>query len=210
VIQVHYHKSGKPEKDQTRVGLHFAKGRVERAAYDLMVLPVHERFRGLRIQPGDANREVRTSLTLPRDVTALSATPHMHLIGKDMKVVATLPSGEVKPLIYVKDWDFNWQLTYRFQSPIALPKGTRLDMTAHFDNSAENPSNPSRPPKLVKWGEQTTDEMCIAFLEVVPKEAARSPADLRPPTPGSLLRQLLWSSAVNHSAEGKNQASPAK
>jgi len=64
----------------------------------------------------------------------------------------------------VSDWDFNWQTSYVFKKPLHLPKGTRLDMEAHYDNSSGNPLNPANPPKLVRWGEQTTDEMCLAFV----------------------------------------------
>jgi hypothetical protein len=72
------------------------------------------------------------------------------------------------PVTLIRDdrWDFNWQDTYDFETPVALPKGTVVRMVAHFDNSAANPANPSRPPVEVRWGEQTTDEMCIGFLQL--------------------------------------------
>jgi hypothetical protein len=122
---------------------------------------------------------------------AIAITPHMHLIGRDMKVTATLPDDSVVPMIHIQNWDFNWQEGYAFREPVALPRGTRIDMVAHFDNSAENPTNPRNPPQLVKWGEQTTDEMCIAFIEVVSREAAKSPTDLKAPLPGDLLFDFL-------------------
>ena len=88
----------------------------------------------------------------------------MHWLGKDFRLTATRPDGSREVLIRVPRWDFNWQATYDLAAPLALPKGTRLDMVAHFDNSAGNPANPSRPPVAVHWGEQTNDEMCIGFL----------------------------------------------
>ena len=191
VMQVHYHKSGKTEVDQTRVGFYFAKGEVKRGVFDLLVLPVRARFGGLNIPAGDEKYESRSSLKLADDYYFYSVTPHMHLLGRDMKVTATLPDGTKKELIYVNDWDFNWQESYRYKERVALPKGTKLDMVAHFDNSAKNPSNPNDPPKRIVWGEQTTDEMCIAFFEVTFQREAKTPEELKPPGPGFLIRQQL-------------------
>jgi len=88
----------------------------------------------------------------------------MHLIGRSISVVAKFPDGTSKDLVVIKDWDFNWQETYQFKTALALPRGTRVRLEAHYDNSANNPNNPSSPPRLIRWGEQTTDEMCIAFV----------------------------------------------
>jgi hypothetical protein len=102
--------------------------------------------------------------------------PHMHLLGREMKVTATTPDGDIIPLVHVPDWDFNWQSTYTFKKPIHLPPGSRVDLQARFDNSSNNPLNPHNPPKLVTWGEQTSDEMCIAFLTfTADAERARKP-----------------------------------
>ncbi|HEY3863553.1 MAG TPA: redoxin domain-containing protein [Verrucomicrobiae bacterium] len=159
VVQVHYHRSGKPETDRTKVGLYFAKGPVDKRIRAKMV--VHPL---LRIPPGDSDYVVHASLPVTEDVTAYRVTPHMHLLGRDMKVTATLPDGTLLPLVHVSNWDFNWQTSYEFAQPLHLPAGSRLDMEAHYDNSAANPLNPNNPPKIVRWGEQTTDEMCLAFV----------------------------------------------
>jgi hypothetical protein len=97
----------------------------------------------------------------------------MHLLGRDMKVTATLPDGQVKSMIWIKDWDFNWQDQYQYQSPMSLPAGSKIALQATYDNSSKNPKNPNRPPQTVHWGENTTDEMCIAFIQV----ETRNPAD---------------------------------
>jgi hypothetical protein len=81
-------------------------------------------------------------------------------------VDAHLPDGSVTPLIWIKDWDFNWQGSYRYQGAVKLPKGTRLDMEYTYDNSAANPHNPSNPPREVKFGEETTNEMAFAFVSL--------------------------------------------
>src|SRR5262249_37645882 len=101
------------------------------------------------------------------DVRVIGITPHMHYIGKEMKVVAQSPDGKTIPLIWIKDWDFNWQGQYQFKSPVDLPKGTVIKLDAYYDNSEDNPANPSKPPRRVHWGEQTTDEMCLLGVQVV-------------------------------------------
>ena len=76
-----------------------------------------------------------------------------------MKVDARLPDGTTKPLIWIKNWDFNWQGFYFYRTPVALPVGSWIEMMAAWDNSADNPRNPNKPPKRVYWGERTVDEM---------------------------------------------------
>lgn len=191
IMQVHYHKNGKEEIDRTKVGLHFAKGKITRALTALPIMPPGGPLSGMTIPAGDSNCEVRGSYTLPRDVLVFSVTPHMHYLGKDMKLTATLPNGDVVPLLFVKNWDFNWQEMYTYQQPVQLPLGARIDMVAHFDNSDGNPNNPSRPPKTVRWGEETTDEMCIGFLDVAPLAEAASEAELRIPSQADVVRYLF-------------------
>ncbi len=159
VLQVHYHKDGKPETDLTRLGLYFARGPVDKRVRDMMVINPF-----IRIPAGNASYEAHASLVTPDDVTVTSIIPHMHLLGHDMTVTAKLPDGQTKQLVHVDSYDFNWQTDYVYKEPIQLPKGTKLDLVAHFDNSSANPRNPTSPPKQVTWGEQTTDEMCLAFL----------------------------------------------
>jgi len=159
VLQVHYHPTGKAETDRTRVGLYFAKGPVDKRARIGGVIA-----KDLRIPAGDAHYRISASRQLPFDITLLGVAPHMHMLGQKMDVAATLPDGTKSPLISVPDWDFNWQAIYFYRQPIVLPKGTTIDMQAQYDNSAENPRNPNTPPKEVGWGEQTTDEMSIAFF----------------------------------------------
>src|SRR5262249_25420744 len=111
------------------------------------------------------NHEVRGKMTVPYDIHMTAVVPHMHWLGKDFQLSASLPDGSTKTLIHVDRWDFNWQDTYELETPVALPKGTRIDMVAHFDNTAENPANPTKPPIEVRWGEQTSNEMCIGFFQ---------------------------------------------
>jgi hypothetical protein len=108
------------------------------------------------------------------DVEVPAITPHAHYLCKDMKVWATLPNGEKKWLIWIKDWDFDWQGQYRYKTPVQLPAGTKVEMIYTYDNSADNPRNPRSPPRRVHRGEQTTDEMGITFISLMP----RNPADI--------------------------------
>ena len=181
VLQVHYHKSGKPEVDHTEVALYIAK---EPVTDVLRTVPLGSPL--IALQPGLAGQTVKAAAILPYPVKLYQTLPHMHMLGKTMTVTATLPDGTKRPVIAIRDWDFNWQMAYRYVEPIRLPKGTRLDLVATYDNTASNPNQPSNPPKLVTFGEQTTDEMCFAFLGLVrdrAAEAAAAPAQTAPGSP---------------------------
>ena len=162
VIQVHYHnRTGGIVRDQTRVGLRFARATVDKR---VRVIPVLDR--GFLIPAGAERHVVKASYVLPPTwhMHAIGVSPHMHLLGREMRVTATYPDGTTRPLIYIDDWDFHWQGSYTFREPVPLPGGTRIDVEAVFDNSPRNRRNPSSPPRDVTWGEGTTDEMCIAFV----------------------------------------------
>jgi hypothetical protein len=161
VLQVHYHLDGKAELDQSEIGLRFAKAPPTRGL-TLLVIGNQK----IDIPEGDDHYVVKASSTLPMDATAIAVFPHAHYLCKDMKVTAHLPDGSTVPMIWIKDWDFNWQGAYGYKAPIKLPRDTRIDMEYTYDNSAANPHNPSNPPKEVRFGEQTTNEMAFAFVSV--------------------------------------------
>ena len=163
VLQIHYHPTGKPESDQSVVGLYFSKKPVLKIVTGIAVVQP-----GLSLPAGNAHCEVAAqSAPIPADVHVLGVTPHMHNLGKSFKVTAVDPSGtKTAPLVWIKDWDFNWQGAYHFVRPIRLPKGSRIKVEAVYDNSAENTKNPNSPPKDVTWGEQTSDEMCLCSVQV--------------------------------------------
>jgi len=165
VMQLHYHPSGKPEKDRTQIGIYFSRKPVKQTLHWTAALdPV------LFLPPGQSNTEIKADWTANTDLVAYAVTPHMHLLGRDMAMQLTFPDGHVQKLVKIDDWDFGWQNSYFFEKPIDVPKGTRLEVVAHYDNSSKNPRNPNRDHlKPVFWGEGTTDEMCIGFLAVVKK-----------------------------------------
>jgi hypothetical protein len=173
LLQIHYHKSGQDETDQTAIALYFAKDPVDKLIRGGVVMPPRPgpfRRPNLTIPAGQANYEVTGTFTIAYDAHADAVIPHMHWLGKDFTLVAERPDGSKTTLIKVDRWDFNWQDTYEFIEPVALPKGTKIRMLAHFDNSADNLNNQNDPPKDVHWGEQTTDEMCLGFLQLTHDE----------------------------------------
>jgi hypothetical protein len=179
VVQIHYHPSGKPETDQSSLGLTFTE-RPEKGLANLLVGP-----RRIDLPPGEITA-VTDWAPVPQDVELIGITPHAHWLAKEMKVDARLPDGKIEPLIWIRDWDFNWQGQYRYSAPLRLPKGTRIEMRYTYDNTAQNPRNPSNPPKRVRFGEQTTDEMAFVFLQM----ALASPDDVRGFRRAALLSRI--------------------
>ena len=175
-MQVHYYRTGVEERDRTRVGLYFSKSpHPVRARGGLVINTEFE------LPPGDGCHDVRGTQVIEHASYLFSITPHMHLLGRTMKVTAHLPDGQELPLVRVDDWDFNWQTTYHFRQLQYLPAGTRIEMVATFDNSTANPHNPNDPPLPVRWGEKTTDEMCICFFGLFPpSEYDHATLDRRP------------------------------
>ncbi len=166
VVQMHYHPTGKQETDQSEIGLYFVKKPVAESLKEpaKLVGSIWMANYEMDIAAGTQAYRRSTSYTLPRDVIMVGVVPHMHLLGKAMKVTATLPDKTEKTLIDIKNWNYNWQDEYYYERPFKLPEGTRLDVEAVFDNSADNPSNPSSPPKRVTWGDGTKDEMLFCFF----------------------------------------------
>jgi len=167
LMQMHFHLNGAPQQEKTQVGIYFG----DKPTRDLTQLQVPAFFgvqANIDIPAGEANYKVRGSFTLPVDVDAVSVSAHSHYLGKSAKLTATLPTGEVKILLWIKSWDFSWQDQYIYKNFIPLPKGTRLDGEYTYDNSDANLKNPNYPAKEVKWGENSTDEMGSLILNVLP------------------------------------------
>jgi hypothetical protein len=161
VIQTHYHRNGKEEKDRLTIGLYFAKEKIENP-YQVMVVSGFGLFQ--YIPAGNDHYVAKGSAMVNADCTMYSVMPHMHLLGKSVKVTMTPPDGKPLTLVKIDDWDYNWQETYWFKKPIHVRAGTKLDIEAVFDNSGKNPNNPRNPPGIVYVGEQTTNEMLFGFL----------------------------------------------
>ena len=158
VFQVHYTTNGTPGTDRSRIGLIFAKEPPAREVRTGMITnPL------FAIPAGASNHEVAAEGTFTDDVSVWSLHPHMHLRGKDMTITATWPDGRSEVVLRVPKFDFGWQTDYWLAKPLALPKGAKLSVTAHYDNSTANRHNPD-PAATVRWGDQTWEEMMIGFF----------------------------------------------
>ena len=156
---MHYHKTGSAEEDLTRVGLRIAKNNPTKVLYNGYVISAR-----LQIPPGDANHIVTGRAPIREDITVYSVVAHMHYLGKAMDIWAILPDGTRVDLLKVPRFDFYWQTEYMLAEPQRLPEGTMVHMQATFDNSPESPYQHSTPPRLVTFGEQTTDEMAVGVF----------------------------------------------
>ena len=167
VIQMHLKPSGRRETVRASIGLHYADTAPART-------PVLLRLgsKTMDIPAGDRTYTISDDYELPVDVSALSIYPHAHYLGKEMTVIAKLPDGSAENLLHIPSWDFNWQDEYEYTHPIALPRGTTITMVYTYDNSADNPHNPSSPPQRTRFGQDTTDEMGELLVQVLPKDAA--------------------------------------
>ena len=176
VFQMHYTSNGTATADKTRVGIVFAKEPPKERVFNTFVANPY-----LKIPAGDGNYAVHAELTLATDVTLQSMFPHMHVRGKSFRYNVTYPDGRSETLLDVPRYDFNWQQTFFLAEPRFLPKGSKIECIAHYDNSPNNPSNPD-PKKDVRWGDQTWEEMLAGFIDfVVPIDF--QPGDLIRPRP---------------------------
>lgn len=184
VMQIHYHPSGKPELDRSRIGLYFTKTPPPKRIVDIALVS-----KAIDIAPGDAAYKVTDYFTIPIDFDVVGIIPHAHYICKRMTGWATLPNGRKRTLIRIDDWDFNWQEQYYYRQPLRLPAGTKVEMEFVYDNSAANPRNPSHPPKRVEWGPDATDEMAGLHIQAIPVRMEELP-ELGRALWGKIMRAL--------------------
>jgi hypothetical protein len=162
VLQIHYTPNGSTAvQDRTRIGLTLSKTDPPKRFYSAVVNSAK-----WEIPPGDPNYEGHARLTFGEPVELVSIQPHMHVRGKDMTIRLMYPNGQSETLLSVPHYDFNWQVIYYLATPLHLPQGTKVEVTAHWDNSANNPRNPD-PSRPVRWGNQSSDEMLSVPLSVI-------------------------------------------
>jgi peroxiredoxin len=159
IFQMHYTPSGVEQTDRSSVGLVFAK---EPPKHEVRTRAIAQQF--LLIWPHGDHQRFESKATFKKDTLVWNLMPHMHLRGKSFEYQAVYPDGKRETVLSVPRYDFGWQASYRLAKPLYLPAGSRIECTAHFDNSAMNLSNPD-PTKLVRWGDQTWEEMMIGFVD---------------------------------------------
>ncbi len=167
LLELHLMPSDRPEVVQSRIGLFFTD-----VAPTRVPATIRLGRQNLDIPAGAREYLSRDSYVLPVDVEVHGVQPHAHYLAREVKGFATLPDGTRTWLIYVKDWDFDWQDFYAYAKPFVLPKGTELTMEITYDNSTGNRRNPHSPPMRVTWGQKSSNEMGDLWIQVVPRHAA--------------------------------------
>jgi len=155
VAQAHYHSFGTPVTDKTRIGLYFATGEIKHESVALAISNMT-----FKIPAGAKDYQVTASYTFDEFARITHVAPHMHARGKDMTITAVFPDGNTETLVK-SHWNPDWDISYQLAEPIVAPKGTRLEVVAHYDNSADNPRNPD-PTDDLTFG---VEEMMIGFVD---------------------------------------------
>jgi tetratricopeptide (TPR) repeat protein len=161
VLQVHLVPTGKPETVQPRIGLYFTDVPTAIEPYPVVLFSDQ-----IDLPPGERDFVLRDHVTVPVPITVHRLYPHAHYLCRRMRAWATLPDGVEQELFRIDAWDFDWQDDYECKQAVQLPAGTTLSMEYHYDNSADNPANPHRPPQHVGFGQESTDEMGTLTLMV--------------------------------------------
>ena len=185
VMMLHLRPSGSPEVVQAMLGLYFSDVPPTKTPTLIRLTRQH-----LDIPANESRYVVTDSFTLNADVDVYSVQPHAHNLAREVRGTARLPDGSQRPLIFIRDWDFDWQGVYRYTRPLSLPVGTTLAMEYVYDNSTGNPHNPFRPPQRVRYGQRTSDEMAELWFQVVVRDPARTDA-LRRAIGAKVLREEI-------------------
>lgn len=164
ILQVHYPSGTEGKMDNTSIRFSFSDEISPREVFIDHLLNHKNIVNGpLRIPPGQI-KTFKQIMNIPIDATAFAVMPHMHLLGKSTKVILRLPNNDTIPIINIPHWDFHWQMAYTFKTLQKVPKGSILESMVTYDNTVDNPHNPSNPPKEVRAGEGTTDEMMLTYF----------------------------------------------
>lgn len=158
-LQIHYTTTGKPETNRMSVGFRFPRGVVHQELHHLQGSTSR-----IEIPPGAAAHPVKATRTLPANASGIGMFAHMHLRGKDMTFQAIYPDGQTETLLSIPNYHYDWQQNYRWKPGTKkFPQGTKIEVTAHYDNSKFNPFNPD-PTVVVRHGPQTIHEMMFGFF----------------------------------------------
>ena len=152
-FQIHYTSNGTAAEDRSKVGLILADGPPQR---EMRAGAFVSYF--FEIAPGDSDARVDSAMEFTQDAELHSIFPHTHVRGKKWEYQVIYPDGRSEPLLSVPNYDFDWQTFYVLEEPLVMPKGTRIEASAWYDNSEANKANPD-PSATVRWGDQTWEEM---------------------------------------------------
>lgn len=162
-MMVHMRPSGRVESVQASIGLYLTD---EIPAHVPVMLRLTRQ--DLSVPAGASAYTVSDRYVLPVDVDVHTVQPHAHYLARQMRAVATRPDGTAVRLLRIPDWNFDWQSVYQYERPLRLAAGTTLEMSIIYDNTDANPRNPHRPPILIRYGQQTSDEMAEMWFQVIP------------------------------------------
>lgn len=195
IMQVHYHPNGKTaEKDQSSLAIYKADKPTARPWTIVPVPPFFGILSGIHVPAGEKEYIKESSTVLPVDVEAIAVNGHAHYLAKRMEMTATLPNGEKRWLLKMSEWHFAWQEDYAFKEPVKLPAGTKIDALISWDNSDANPHQFAHPPKAVKWGPTSQDEMGTITLTVMlntPAEKKTIHTELKRTLTGQLIERVF-------------------
>jgi Flp pilus assembly protein TadD len=170
VVQLHLRPTDRQEQVQVRIGLFFTDEVPKHT-------PVMVRLgkQDIDLRAGVNEYRIEDTYRLPVAAELLAIQPHAHFRAREVNASAQLPDGSIRQLLHIASWDFDWQDQYRYADPIRLPAGSVLRMMFRFDNSASNPRNPDFPPRRVRWGQNSNDEMGDVWFQLVaPDERTRA------------------------------------
>lgn len=169
LLTIHYAPTGKDEEETAGINFFFKDSPIKRqvSVISLGSAGVGESsIDPYFMIPANESKAFNLKIVTPKDQSLLYVWPHMHLLGKTFKSYAVTPKGDTIPLVSIPSWDFRWQEIYRFKKLIKIPKGSVLSIEALYDNTKDNPNNPSNPPRMVFSANdmKTTDEMMTMLM----------------------------------------------
>ncbi len=168
ILYMHYSPSAIFQTDQSEIRLYFSRKPVEREVKSLILHEQQITNPPFLIKANQKATFYMSLGPLKEDVSAISILPHMHYLGKTFKAFAITPEGDLVPFIKIDNWDFNWQMTYQFDTLLRVPKGSVILAEASYDNTEENPLNPFKPARDTTFGWNTTSEMMEMVIYYVP------------------------------------------
>jgi hypothetical protein len=189
IIQVHYAPSTTEQYDQSHVNVFFHENDDVRQVQEFPMSPNNLVAGQKFVIPANKVPIFTTSYTTPLEISLLGIAPHMHLLGRDCRAFAVTPKGDTINLIKLDQWDFHWQGGYTYKNPVRIPRGSKLHYIATYDNTINNLNNPNNPPKEVRWGEGTTDEMLLCYFHWLPYQPGDESIDMETALPTSVAAE---------------------